>query len=150
MIRNSEPSNSKQEHSAVAAMEKLGRQLRMTQILCGVLCLLLLCMLAAGVVAYSRMEGYMKQVQPLVEQLSALDYAALEDTMQGLAASLNGVNWEQLSQQISALDMETLNAAMEGLDTQELTKALENLNGAVQTLENLSGKLQKFFERFSF
>ena len=55
---------------------------------------------------------------------------------------------EELSAQLKQLDMDALNEAIAGLNTEELSKALENLNDAAETLENFSGSVKDFFSKF--
>lgn len=102
-------------------LEKLRKELRMTRIFSGITSVLLICVLIGGFIIFSKMQDYMDTAMQLVEELSA---------------------------QLKQLDMDALNEAIAGLNTEELSKALENLNDAAETLENFSGSVKDFFSKF--
>lgn len=131
-------------------LEKLRRELRTTRIFSAVSSVLMLCVLVGGFLVFSEVKGYIEQVWPMVEQLSAVDFAAIEDTMQSLDESLSAVDWECVSEQLGELDIEALNKAIAGLDTEEMTKALSNINTAADNLQKLSDSLKAFAAKFGF
>lgn len=102
-------------------LEKLRKELRMTRIFNSITSVLLICVLIGGFIIFSKMQDYMDTAMQLVEELSA---------------------------QLKQLDMDALNEAIAGLNTEELSKALENLNDAAETLENFSGSIKDFFSKF--
>ena len=102
-------------------LEKLRKELRMTRIFSGITSVLLICVLIGGFIIFSKMQDYMDTAMQLVEELSA---------------------------QLKQLDMDAFNEAIAGLNTEELSKALENLNDAAETLENFSGSIKDFFSKF--
>ena len=102
-------------------LEKLRTELRMTRIFNSITSVLLICVLIGGFIIFSKMQDYMDTAMQLVEELSA---------------------------QLKQLDMDALNEAIAGLNTEELSKALENLNDAAETLENFSGSIKDFFSKF--
>ena len=102
-------------------LEKLRKELRMTRIFNSITSVLLICVLIGGFIIFSKMQDYMDTAMQLVEELSA---------------------------QLKQLDMDALNEAIAGLNTEELSKALENLNDAAETLENFSGSIKNFFSKF--
>lgn len=102
-------------------LEKLRKELRMTRIFNSITSVLLICVLIGGFIIFSKMQDYMDTAMQLVEELSA---------------------------QLKQLDMDAFNEAIAGLNTEELSKALENLNDAAETLENFSGSIKDFFSKF--
>lgn len=102
-------------------LEKLRKELRMTRIFNSITSVLLICVLIGGFIIFSKMQDYMDTAMQLVEELSA---------------------------QLKQLDMDALNETIAGLNTEELSKALENLNDAAETLENFSGSIKNFFSKF--
>ncbi len=131
-------------------MESLRKELRKTRIVNGILSALLVCVLTAGVLVSVKVQGYVEKPQPLVEKLTAVDYEVLNETMVNLNVSLNEIDWEQISGQLSELDIEALNEAIAGLDTEELSVTLENLNKAIEALQNFSDTLKSFVSKFNF
>ena len=122
-------------------MNALRRDLQINRIFSGVACALMLCIIIGGSVLWSRFERYAKEAEPLMEQLAQVDYQQLSDAVEKLEVTLDTVDWEELSRQLNAVDVEALNKAIDGLDTRELTEALENMNKAVESVQNFTGKL---------
>ena len=127
---------------------KLRKELLVTRIFSAISSILMICILVGGFWIYNKVEGYLEQIHPLVEELSTVDYDVLNETMVKLDESLNGVDWEKMSEQLGALDVEAINEAIAGLDTEELMKALENLNAASDKLKELGDSLSPFTSFF--
>ena len=102
-------------------LEKLRKELRMTRVFSSITSILLICVLIGGFIVFSKMQQYMDITMQMVEELSA---------------------------QLKQLDMNALNEAIAGLNTEELSKALENLNEAAETLENFGRSIKDFFSKF--
>lgn len=131
-------------------MDKLRKELRFNRIISGISSLLIVCLLVCGSWLWHQIKGYAEVVIPLAEQLSEVDYEQLGATVENLEASIAAVDWGRISQQLETVDVEAFNKAIADLDTEELTKALENLNEAVETLKNFGEKLQSFSSKFRF
>jgi len=52
-----------------------------------------------------------------------------------------------LIEKIAEVDFEVLNEAIAGLNTEELSKALENLNNAAETLEQFGNSVKGLFSK---
>ena len=132
------------------AMDKLRKELRMTRIFSAVSSLLMICILAGGFLVCSQAKSYVDQMWPLVEELSAVDFEAINDTVGVLNQAVGTVDWEELAGELEKLDVEAINAAIAELDTEELSKALININEAAETLKKLSEGLKTVTSRFGF
>ena len=102
-------------------LDKLRKELRMTRFFSGITSVLLICVLVGGFLFFSKVQGYLEDAMPLVEQMSA---------------------------QLEQLDMDALNESIASLNTEELTEALEHFNDAVDTLESFTGSVKDFFSKF--
>lgn len=131
-------------------MVQLQKELKITRIFCMVTSVLMILILVGGLFAFGKVDGYMKGIQPLVDELSSVDFIAVSNSLEELETAMTSVDWEQVSTQVASLDMEALNAAIEGLDTEELTETLENVNEAVTTLEKMSDSIKAFMGKFGF
>jgi len=131
-------------------VEKLRKELRVTRIFSMISSILMICIIVGGLLICNAAKGYVEQVWPLIEQLETVDFAAIDETVKTVDKSLNAVDWEYMSEQLSKLNVDAINEAIAGLDTQELTKALENINSAAETLQNMSGSLKAFTSKFGF
>jgi len=127
--------------------EKLRRELRITRIFSGVTSILLIGMLIGGFIVFSKVQEYAQTVVPLAEKVSEADFEVLNESMERLNETLNAFDWEKLSLQLKELDMDALNEAIAGLNTEELSKALENLNDAAETLEQFGNSIKGFFSK---
>lgn len=133
------------EDSAIKALRK---ELRMTRIFSAITSLLIIAMLAGGFVVCSEVKSYVDEVWPLIDQLSTIDFASISNTMENLEQTVGTVDWEYMSEQLGALNVDAINEAIEGLDTQELSKALANINEAAETLQKLSDGMKAFASKF--
>ncbi len=140
--------NQKRIQTEESAIEALRKELRLTRIFSAVTSLLIIAVLVGGFWVCSEVKGYVEEVWPLVEQLSTVDFAAISSTMEKLDQTVGTVDWEYMSQQLGALNVDAINEAIEGLDTEELTKALANINEAAETLQKLSDGMKAFASKF--
>lgn len=140
--------NQKRIQTEESAIEALRKELRLTRIFSAVTSLLIIAVLVGGFWVCSEVKGYVEEVWPLVEQLSTVDFAAINSTMEKLDQTVGTVDWEYMSQQLGALNVDAINEAIEGLDTEELTKALANINEAAETLQKLSDGMKAFASKF--
>ena len=124
---------------------QLRRELLLTRIFCIASSVLTLCLLIGGVLLFSEVQGVITEVEPVMEQLAAVDIAAVNETMNNVNASLESVDWEQMSETLGELDAQALNEAIQNLDTEELSIALENLNNATTSMQKLSDSIKSIF-----
>ena len=128
-------------------MEKLRRELRMTRVCCTVTSLLVVVLLAGGFLVFGKVQSYAEQIMPLVQQISALEFDTLNETLGSLNRTLEDMDWEAFSAQMAQLDMDALNEAIAGLDTAELSQALEKLNDITESLEKFSSSIKEFVSK---
>jgi len=126
-------------------IKQLRRELLLTRIFCMVSSVLTLGLLIGGFLFFQEVKGVIAEVEPVVEQLAAVDIAAVNETMNNVNASLESVDWEQMSETLGELDAEALNEAVKNLDTEELSTALENMNDAVESMQKLSDSIKSIF-----
>lgn len=81
-------------------------------------------------------------VDAINEKLDALD-------VQAINAKLGALDVDALNAKIYALDVEGINATIQGIDAALLRETLENLNEAVETVKDISAKLQQIATIFS-
>lgn len=101
--------------------KQLIKELRMTRIFCIISSLLTVGLLVGGFLVWDR-------VQPVISVLQEAQPVM-----------------EQLSQSLKELDVDAINEAVAGLDTEELTKAIENLNKVASTLEKWGNTWNSLF-----
>ncbi len=121
-------------------VSKLRRELRFTRFLTLISILLTICL--AGLVLYF-LRTVQITVEPMTEQLSELDTDTLNEVISDLEIISNelaqaDIDWEKLSETVNSLDVDAINEAVAGLDTEEFSEAVENLNNAIEALENLN------------
>ena len=88
------------------------------------------------------------------EKLNALDVEAINAKLESLDIAainekLDSLDLEGLSAKINALDVEKINDTMGELDTELLSSTLTSLNEAVDTVNDLSAKLQQVASIFN-
>lgn len=116
---------------------------------------------------------YAENVKPALNQLSLIDAEALKQTMEQMSVAFAEIDFEKLANQIeslnvdainekiNALDVESLNAKIYALDIEginetvgsldavQFEETLENLNEAVDTVQEMSEKLRQVATIFS-
>ena len=132
------------------AMDKLRKELRLTRIYSAISSLLMICILVGGFLVCRQAKTYVDQMWPLVEELSTVDFEAINDTVGVLNQAVGTVDWEELAGELEKLDVEAINAAIAELDTEELSKALVNINDAAETLQKIIEGLKSVTSRFGF
>lgn len=106
-----------EEQRTQTVEEKLIRELRITRIFCVISCVFTVGLLAAGFLVF-------KQMQPMFQMIEDMEPAM---------------------EQFMALDVDAFNNAIRGLDTEALSKAVENLNKAAETIEKWSNPFGDIF-----
>lgn len=129
-------------------MEKLRRELRRTRVFCGITSVLVAALLVGGALVFTKVQSYVEAVLPLAEQVSAVEFDTLNETIGSMNETLKAVDWEKFSAQMEQLDVEALNEAIAGLDTEELSEALEKLNQVTDTLESFGNSIRDFLSKF--
>ena len=87
-------------------------------------------------------------VETINAKLDSLDMAAINEKLDSLDMAainekLDSLDLEELSAKIYALDVDKINATIGGIDTELLGSTLANLNEAVDTVKDISEKLQQ-------
>ncbi|MCX4296142.1 MAG: hypothetical protein OSJ73_03825 [Lachnospiraceae bacterium] len=128
-------------------LKKFRRELVITRVMCIITSLLLICLLLGG--AY-----VLRQVQPVLEQATALDVENINETFGQVKSSLENVDlqqaaktMQQMAEKMENVDLEAWNNAIDGLDTEELSKTLANLNDAVEALRRVEASINSVFGR---
>ena len=126
-----------------AVLKRLRGELRMTRVICLVLAMLLVLVLVGGGFFFRELRLAREQMEPLVEQISALNMDELNLALGEVNETLETVDWDQVAQAIGSLDVDALNTAIENLDTKELSEALAKLNDAVDALGKMRDSLKQ-------
>ena len=125
-----------------AVMKQFRGELRRTRVICLVLAVLLVLVLAGGGFFFRELRIARELMEPLVEQISALNMDELNLALEEVNETLETVDWEQVAEAIGSLDVDALNTAIENLDTKELSEALKKLNDAVDVLGKIGDSLK--------
>lgn len=126
-----------------AVMKRFRGELRWTRVICLVLAVLLVLVLVGGGFFFRELRLAREQMEPLVEQMSALNMDELNLALEEVNETLETVDWDQVAQAIGSLNVDALNTAIENLDTKELSEALAKLNDAVDTLGKMRDSLKQ-------
>ncbi len=126
-------------------LKSLKRSLLVTKVLCGVLCLLMVAILAGGAyvvkILYPEVQtvnSHLEALSALTKQVEGVDFAQVSKDVNEINATLSDVDWEMVSEQLNSLDVESINTTLQGLNVEELEEAIENLNSVIGVLRKLS------------
>jgi len=109
-------------------LENFRKELRLTRILCSVVCVLLVCTLLGGALIYGRIRAYAGQMQPLADALAQVDYEVLNETMSNLSASLEEVDLAALTEQLSQVDWKALAEDIDAVDWKSLSEDIDSVD----------------------
>ena len=126
-----------------AVIKRFRGELCRTRMICLVLAVLMVLVLVGGGFFFRELRLTREQMEPLVEQISALNMDELNLTLEEINETLETVDWDQVAQAIESLDVDALNTAIENLDTKELSEALAKLNDAVDALGRMRDSLKQ-------
>ncbi|MBR6382273.1 MAG: hypothetical protein IKS07_11470 [Lachnospiraceae bacterium] len=124
--------------------KSLKTSLRITQILCIVIAVLLLATLTAGGILIVKVlpaaKTAMETIQPIAQAAKALngvDMKAVAQNISDIEQMASSVDWKQVSDQLNSLDVDSINTALQGIDFDQLQEAVQNLNALAETLRKL-------------
>ena len=89
-----------------AVLKRLRGELRMTRVICLVLAMLLVLVLVGGGFFFRELRLAREQMEPLVEQISALNMDELNLALGEVNETLETVDWDQVAQAIGSLDVD--------------------------------------------
>lgn len=140
------------DKSTEQMIKKLRRELVFTRVMCLVTSVLTILLLIGGAYISKQVYVIMKQAQPVLDQITAVDVGNVNETLRQVRISLENVDLEQVAasmeqavEMLNEVDIESLNNAISGLDTEELSKTLANLNDAVESLQKVEDSLGSLF-----
>ena len=140
------------ENTSDQMIKKLCRQLAYTRIICIITSILTMFLLLGGVYLSKQIWIIAEQVQPVIDQVAAVDIENANAALRQVKDSLEDIDLEQvmaaLDQAVSTLeevDIDALNHAIEGLDTRELSETLANINEAASSLRDTEALIKAVF-----
>ena len=135
--------------------KKLLRELAVTRIMCLICSVLTILLLVGGAYLFSQVRDILEQVQPVLEQVEAVDVDNVNEALMQIRTSLENIDlehvvetMEQAVETLNEVDIEALNSAISGLDTEELSETLANINDAVDSLQKVEDSINSVFGRW--
>lgn len=125
------------------SVEILKKELKFTRICCMVSSVLAVCLLAAVVILFVKLQPvyeFMNTAEPAIGKISEIDVETLNETIETLNGTMGEVDWESLSNSLDALDVEAVNELIESYDPEEFSRTLDNLNSAIEMISSISEK----------
>jgi len=119
-------------------------------VFCIISCLLTVSLLVGGLLVFKQVQPMFQMVgkiEPAMEQFMALDIEEVNETLEQVNATLESVDWQQMSDAVSQLDVDAFNDAIKGLNTEAISKAVENMNKAVDIMEKWGNALGSIFKK---
>lgn len=132
-------------------IETLKKELKFTRICCMVSSILTVCLLAAVIILFTKLQPvyeFMNTAKPVLEKAAEIDVDTLNKTIGTLNETMGEVDWESLSESLDALDVEAVNKLIESYDPEEFSRTLDNLNSAIEMIGTLSQKFSSFSSIF--
>lgn len=124
-------------------IEILKKELKFTRICCMVSSVLTVCLLAAVIILFVKLQPvyeFINTSKPALEKVAEIDVDTLNKTVGTLNETMGEVDWESLSESLDALDVEAINKLIESYDPEEFSRTLDNLNNAIEMIGTVSQK----------
>jgi len=128
----------KQMSDADMIVKKLKKEMVINRIISCVNLVMTTAILVLAIVAFMKVSDFIKELEPVVEELSKIDIEALNESLNNFNNLIETFNIDDLMDTINSIDFEAINEVLEAIDVKELTETLENINEGADRLDQIS------------
>ncbi len=123
-------------------MKKLRRGMIVNRVFSIITMLMTLAVLILVIVAFVRIDKFLDEAEPVIEELSKIDMEELNESLENFNNVMETLNFDGIKETLDSINFEGINDIMEGLDINELTETLENINEGADRLDQLNDWFQ--------
>ena len=123
-------------------MKKLRRGMIVNRVFSIITMLMTLAVLILVIVAFVRIDKFLDEAEPVIEELSKIDMEELNESLENFNNVMETLNFDGIKETLDSMNFEGINDIMEGLDINELTETLENINEGADRLDQLNDWFQ--------
>jgi|GEM_PF-2099543 len=101
----------------------------------------------AGVIFY-RVNVLINEIQPVIDLIETIDLEGINKVLVELEDIFGEVDWEKTADALNKFDVDAVNEMVSAFDINKLNTAIDNINSAYKTMEDISAKLQPVLNFF--
>lgn len=119
-------------------LKRLRKSMLITRIFCVIPAILFLIVIIGGGYIWTQVSHIVDNVMPATEAIGKVDWEEVVETLEDLETAVSDVDWVALSEKVEQFDVEALNKTLGEINTEELNKAVENLNDAAEAIRKIT------------
>ena len=109
--------------------------------------LMVIFIVIAGVIFY-RVNVLINEIQPIIDLIETIDLEGINKVLVELEDIFGEVDWEKTADALNKFDVDAVNDMVSAFDINKLNTAIDNINSAYKTMEDISAKLQPVLNFF--
>lgn len=119
-------------------LKKIRRGMIVNRVFSIITMLMTLAVLILVIVAFVRIDKFLDQAEPVIEELSKIDMEELNESLENFNNIMETLNFDGIKETLDSINFDGINEILEGLDINELTETLENINEGADRLDQLN------------
>ena len=99
-------------------------------------------------VIFYRVNVLINEIQPIIDLIETIDLDGINKVLVELEDIFGEVDWEKTADALNKFDVDAVNEMVSAFDINKLNTAIDNINSAYKTMEDISNKLQPVLNFF--
>ncbi len=128
--------------------EKLYKAIIVNRILTLVTIFLMVIFIVIACVIFYRVNVLINEIQPVIDLIETIDLEGINKVLVELEDIFGEVDWEKTADALNKFDVDAVNEMVSAFDINKLNTAIDNINSAYKTMEDISAKLQPVLNFF--
>ena len=128
--------------------EKLYKAIIVNRILTLFTIFLMVIFIVIACVIFYRVNVLINEIQPIIDLIETIDLDGINKVLVELEDIFGEVDWEKTADALNKFDVDAVNEMVSAFDINKLNTAIDNINSAYKTMEDISAKLQPVLNFF--
>ena len=128
--------------------EKLYKAIIVNRILTLFTIFLMVIFIVIACVIFYRVNVLINEIQPIIDLIETIDLEGINKVLVELEDIFGEVDWEKTADALNKFDVDAVNEMVSAFDINKLNTAIDNINSAYKTMEDISNKLQPVLNFF--
>ncbi len=128
--------------------EKLYKAIIVNRILTLFTIFLMVIFIVIACVIFYRVNVLINEIQPVIDLIETIDLEGINKVLVELEDIFGEVDWEKTADALNKFDVDAVNEMVSAFDINKLNTAIDNINSAYKTMEDISAKLQPVLNFF--
>lgn len=128
--------------------EKLYKAIIFNRILTLFTIFLMIIFIIVACFTFYRVNVLINEIQPVIDLIETIDLEGINKVLVELEDIFGEVDWEKTAEALDKFDVDAVNDMVSAFDVDKLNTAIDNINSAYKTMEDISAKLQPVLNFF--